>query len=101
MSIRAACCLVVFLAAGACGGGSSGPSNPAPSPPNSGGITISGREPLGWSQAAGTLAGYTFSIYVDGDKRDAPDPSCTPAGAGTFDCRSSLPPMANGVHTLE
>ena len=101
--LRVACCLGLLLAASACGGGSGSPapSNPSPSPPGSGGATISGREPLGWSQAADSIAGYTFAIYVDGDKRDAPDASCTPATSGTFECRSSLPSMSNGVHTLE
>ena len=87
----------------ACGGGS---SSPAPTPGGGGGgTTISGKERIGWDQAAddaAQVAGLRFAIYVDGARSEMTDISCG-AGSGpqTFSCSGKGPDLARGSHTLE
>lgn len=94
--------LITVFAAG-CGSG----TPPAPSP--GGGSptaeSITGRERIGWNQqAAGVteLATFRYAIYVDGTRSEIADASCSAAPDATgFPCSGKLPPMANGIHTLE
>jgi glucose/arabinose dehydrogenase len=100
-----------FLAASAVAIVASGCANSTPSPPSTGTpsgspIAIRGNERLGWDQgASGTdeLATIGFALYLDRvrlvvDRRNV---SCTATSATTFDCRTPLPSMTQGTHTLE
>src|SRR3990170_7049280 len=84
---------VVFLAA--CGRGSSGPPD-----------TVTGRERLGWDQAAADadeLAQLSYAVYVDGTtKLSLAGVTCeqTPGPSG-FPCAAPLPELSPGTHTLE
>ncbi|MEO5897990.1 MAG: PQQ-dependent sugar dehydrogenase [Vicinamibacterales bacterium] len=92
--------LAVTLAS-ACGGS----SPPTPSPGNSNGDSITGRERLGWDQKAADaaeLASFRYAIYVDGARSEMADVSCatTPSAAG-YGCSGRMPSLTNGVHLLE
>ena len=94
-------CLVALLASIACD--SSKPPSSSPPPANAG-ETITGRERIGWVQAAGEseLAGYGYALYVDGTRRVLDSPTCTAAAsAGTWNCAAPLPPITPGTHSLE
>lgn len=98
------CALVLASAVlPACGGGGGSPS---PSPPGGPvGESITGRERIGWDQAAASsadLAALRYAIYVDGTRSEIADVTCaSTAGAAGFPCSGRLPPMSNGTHTLE
>jgi glucose/arabinose dehydrogenase len=86
-----------------CGGGGGSPS---PAPPGGGaGETITGRERIGWDQAAASaadLATLRYAIYVDGTRSEIAEVSCaSTAGPAGFACSGRLPPMSSGTHTLE
>ena len=95
--------VITFLAAAACGSG----THPAPSPPagSSGSPYITGRERIGWEQAAGgfsELAPFHYAIYVDGVRSEIADSSCSAtAGSAGFPCSGKLPFMSNGAHMLQ
>jgi glucose/arabinose dehydrogenase len=98
---RSLICLLVALATAACG--NSRP--PTPSPPGTGGETITGRERIGWDQPASStseLATFRYALYVDGARGEVASATCAPAaGPGGFPCSGALPTMAPGAHTLE
>jgi hypothetical protein len=102
----AATALLALPALASCGGSSS--PSPPPSSPGSGNsgsadiIQITGRERLGWSQAANDITTLHFAVYVDNNRVDLPSATCqTAATSGTFDCESPLPPLTPGPHALE
>ncbi len=85
--------------------GSSDPPDETP-PPGSGGggNTISGRERIGWTQAAenaAQVATFEFAAYVDGGTRRVLEgKNCS--GSGTsFDCSAQLPSLTAGQHSIE
>jgi glucose/arabinose dehydrogenase len=101
MARRSLICLLIALAAAACG--DSRP--PTPSPPGNGNETITGRERIGWDQPASSpaeLATFRYALYVDGTRFEVAGTTCAPAAsAGGFACSGALPTMAPGAHTLE
>jgi glucose/arabinose dehydrogenase len=96
--------LLVLAAALFCGC-ESNDEPPAPSPGNGTGETITGRERIGWDQAAASaaeLATFRFAIYVDGARSELAGVSCgSTAGAAGFECSGQLPTMTTGSHVLE
>lgn len=95
--LACATCLLAF----ACGRS----SPPTPSPPGGSGESITGRERLGWDQAAGSaaeLATFRYAIYVDNVRSELADVTCgqTP-GPNGYPCSGRLPAMSNGSHVLE
>jgi len=101
-SMRRSWILVTLLAI-ACG--SSPQPAPSPGPGTGTGESITGRERIGWDQAASDareLATFRYVIYVDGSRSDIADASCgASAGSSGFACSGRLPAMSNGAHTLE
>jgi glucose/arabinose dehydrogenase len=95
--------VITFLAAAACGSGKA--PAPSPGPGNANAQSITGRERIGWDQAADSssdLADFRFAIYVDGVRGEVVDSSCSAtAGPSGFPCTGKLPFMSNGSHTLE
>ena len=95
--------VITFLAAAACGSGKA----PAPSPgaASVNAQSITGRERIGWDQAAASfeeLSAFHFAIYVDGVRSELAESSCSAtAGSAGFPCTGKLPFMSNGSHTLE
>jgi glucose/arabinose dehydrogenase len=91
-----------FAVAVAC---SSNDNPPESSPGTGSGETITGRERLGWDQAASSaaeLSSYRFAIYVDGTRSDMIDVTCaSSSGSSGFACSGRLPSMSNGSHVLE
>jgi glucose/arabinose dehydrogenase len=90
----------------ACAVGCNSNDTPAePSPGTGTGETITGRERLGWDQAAASAAElntYRFAIYVDGNRSEMSDVTCAAsAGPSGFPCSGRLPAMSNGSHVLE
>ncbi len=85
--------------------GSSGTPPASPDPGSGGTISITGRERIGWDQPADSpaqLSTLRYAIYVDGERNDVADVSCgATAGASGYSCSGKLPPMTNGMHTLE
>src|SRR5688572_3948327 len=84
-------CLLLLVLAVACG--DSRP--PTPSPPGTGvGETITGRERIGWDQAAANaseLATFRYAIYVDGARSELADVTCAQtATAVGFACSARL-----------
>jgi glucose/arabinose dehydrogenase len=98
--------MIVLLAsvlAGSCGESNNDPETPEPGP--DAGQPITGRERLGWDQAAENVAQlntFRYAIYVDNLRSEIADVSCatTRTDAG-FACSGRLPPMGNGTHVLE
>ena len=91
--------LAISIGFASCGGSTSTPTNP-PSTTSNPPITISGREHIGWTQAADSVANYVFLLYVDDIRNQLPQAACT-GSAAAFDCNSPLPPLTNGKHTLQ
>jgi aldose sugar dehydrogenase len=93
---------ITFLATAACGAGTQ-PASPAPGAGNPQSIT--GRERIGWDQAADSLSQLTalrYYIYVDGARTEIADTSCsTAAGPSGYLCSGKFPAMSNGSHTIE
>ena len=88
------------LAVAACGGN---PSPPGSSDPGGSDERITGRERLGWNQAAADsreLSTFGYVAYVDNNRVALTGVSCGQAG-GTFQCSSNMPPMSAGSHTIE
>lgn len=80
-------------------------SPPTPSAGVGGGESITGRERLGWDQAAAStteLATFRYAIYVDNVRSVLADVTCgqTP-GPNGYPCSGRLPAMSNGSHVLE
>jgi glucose/arabinose dehydrogenase len=95
-----ACALAICGAVAACGG--NGP--PAPSPGGGDTGTITGRERLAWDQLAQSdaeLATFRYALYVDGNRTELPNASCTFGPGTVYVCTAQLPSMAPGRHTLE
>jgi glucose/arabinose dehydrogenase len=96
-------CILVTILAAACGS----ETTPPPSSPNGSDAVepITGRERIGWNQAArdaAELATFQYAVYVDGVRSVMADARCTPSQEPSgFPCVASLPPLSNGVHTLE
>ena len=87
-----ACCLVIA----ACS------KKPSPAAPP--GDSITGRERIGWDQAAadGTeVASLRYAVYVDGVRSELTGASCTAAAQAGFSCSAPLPALSAGSHTLE
>lgn len=78
---------------------------PEPSPGGDGGENITGRERIGWDQAAASreeVATLRFAIYVDGARSELAGVSCaSSAGTAGFPCSAQLPSMTAGSHVLE
>ena len=95
---------ITITAVAACGGGSrpptEPPTQPPATPPTNSPTPITGRERIGWTQPASSVADYVFSIYVDNTRVELTGTSCT-AASGAFDCDAPLPPLTNGTHTLQ
>lgn len=95
--------ILVTLFAIACG--SSPQPAPSPGPGTGTGESITGRERIGWDQAASDareLATFRYVIYVDSSRSDIAEASCgASAGSSGFPCSGKLPAMSNGAHTLE
>ncbi len=95
--------ILITLFAAACG--SSRPSPPATGGSGGSPMSITGRERIGWDQPASDvdlLGSLRFAIYVDNNRNEMPDASCSSAlGASGFPCSGQLPPMTNGPHTLQ
>jgi glucose/arabinose dehydrogenase len=91
-----------LLTVAACGGGD-GSSPPSSPPPSGSGETVTGRERVGWTQAAsGSDASVPqFAAYLDGTRRVLDGVVCSGGSAGGLDCNAPLPPMTPGGHTLE
>ena len=81
------------------------PPTPSPGPGNGGSETITGRERIGWDQAASSqaeLATFRYAIYVDGVRSELADVTCASAAAAAgFPCSGRLPAMSAGSHVLE
>src|SRR5579871_6101312 len=92
---------ILACALAACGASSTPPTQTPPATPPDSGTTISGREHIGWTQAADSVAGYVFLLYVDDVRNQLPQAMCTLNSGGSFDCNSPLPPLTNGKHTLQ
>ena len=95
-------CLFAAVLAAAC---QSNGGSPEPSPSPGGGESITGRERIGWDQAAASFAElgtFRFAIYVDGNRSEMADVTCasTPGPSG-FACSGRLPVMTAGAHVLE
>ncbi len=92
--------IVVLLGAAAC---NRTPSNQSP-PGSDPGQTITGREHLGWDQAANDaveLGAFHYALYID-DQRNELASSCdTAPPAGPYSCSAPLPHMNPGSHTLQ
>ncbi len=88
-------CLVLVCAA--CGS--------KPSPPQGPGESITGRERLGWDQAASssfTLSTFQYALYVNGARRVLTGVTCDPVPrAEGFGCSAPLPPLTPGTYTIE
>src|SRR5262245_11908085 len=93
--------ILITLFAAACG------SSRPPATGGSGGspASITGRERVGWDQPASDvdlLGSLRFAIYVDNNRNEMADASCSPVlGTSGFPCSGQLPPMTNGAHTLQ
>ena len=85
--------------------GSSGSPPASPNPGSGGTISITGRERIGWDQAAddpAQLSTLGYAIYVDGERSVLTDVACGPStGSSGYACSARLPAMRNGIHTLE
>lgn len=106
--MRLASVVLAIVVLAGCDGGSQPPQQTPPPPsqaPGPGGESITGRERLGWDQQAPSpaeLASYRYAIYVDGARSEMAGVICAAsAGAAGFPCTGNLPPMSNGVHTIE
>lgn len=75
---------------------------PSPTPPS--GDSITGRERIGWDQAAADateVASLGYAVYVNGVRAELTGASCAAAGQGRFSCSAPLPALSAGSHTLE
>jgi len=92
---------VALTAAAGCGGNDDPP--PSSPPPADSGDTISGRERIGWDQAASDsdISLLEFAGYVDGARNVLTGSTCVRNNSGSFDCSAALPAMSAGRHTLE
>jgi glucose/arabinose dehydrogenase len=103
---RLALVVAALLAVAGCGGSSSAPPPPS-TPPGGGspGDTITGRERIGWDQAASgasELTTFKYAIYLDGNRSEMADVTCADtSGSAGFPCSGKLPAMTAGAHTLE
>lgn len=91
--------LTVMLSS--CGGGGTPP--PASSNPSGTDDHLSGKERLGWNQAAadaGQLARLRYAAYVDGIRVELADVSCSELSGGVSACSSRMPAMTAGAHTI-
>ena len=64
---------------------------------------LSGKERLGWNQAAadaGQLARLRYAAYVDSIRVELADVSCSELSGGVSACSSRMPAMAAGTHTI-
>jgi len=96
-------CILVTILAAACG---SETTRPPASPGGTDAVEpITGRERIGWNQAArdaAELGTLQYAVYVDGVRQPLANASCSASGeASGFLCTAALPPLTNGVHTLE
>lgn len=103
---RARGIVIALLLAGGVFAGCKSSDPPSPSPGNGGpGETITGRERIGWDQAADSLAElatFRYAIYVDGARTEIAEVNCAPtAGPAGFPCSGRLPAMTPGSHVLE
>lgn len=103
---RHAAAIILLCVLAACGDPPAPPTTDPPDPnPPPGGETITGREPIGWTQPATDLVdlgAIRYAIYVDGARRVLETATCgATAGAGGFDCSSPLPSLGAGAHVLE
>ena len=97
------CWMLLAVLSLACGSSGSPPASPDPG--SGGTISITGRERIGWDQAAddpAQLSTLGYAIYVDGERRVLADVSCDPStGSSGYACSGKLPAMTNGIHALE
>jgi hypothetical protein len=98
--VRRGLCLAIIAAASGCGGRA--PASPiTPSPTTNSGTTITGNERIAWTEIDEGADAFVYAVYVDGMRIELSDASCSPSGVAAVDCQALLPPMTNGMHTLE
>ncbi|HET7220006.1 MAG TPA: PQQ-dependent sugar dehydrogenase [Vicinamibacterales bacterium] len=93
--------VVATIGSVACGGGSSPPGS---ADPGKTGEQITGRERLGWTQAAADaneVSAFGYVAYVDGNRTVLAGVNCASGSPGSFNCSSRMPSMSAGSHTLE
>ena len=92
---------VLALSVAACRRSTPEPPGVTPGPVES----VVGTERLGWSQRAADrteLSEFGYAVYVDDVRTELTGVDCTPSStAGTFACSAPLPPMTDGMHTLQ
>jgi len=91
---------LVLLCAVAC---NRTPPNQAP-PSGDGGQTITGREQLGWDQAAVDaieLGAFHYALYIDNARFELASACNTAPPTGPYSCSAPLPHMDPGSHTLQ
>jgi glucose/arabinose dehydrogenase len=97
--------IVLLLAALLIGGCQSNDDTETPEPSPDGGERITGRERLGWDQAAEDVAqlnSFHYAIYVDNNRSELGEVRCEGTrGPSGFPCSGRLPAMTNGIHVLE
>ena len=84
-----------------CGAGDTPP--PASSNLSDTGDRISGNERLGWNQQAADarqLVRLRYAAYVDSNRVELVDVSCSEPSGGMSACSSRMPAMAAGTHTI-
>jgi glucose/arabinose dehydrogenase len=95
--------VLVAVLSVACGSAGSPPESPGAG--SGGPVSITGRERIGWDQAAADLAYLgilQYAIYVDNERGELADVACGSAsGASGYSCSGRLPSMSIGAHTLE
>jgi glucose/arabinose dehydrogenase len=94
---------LALVACAACSKSTTPPPPPATTP--TGPATVTGRENLGWTQSAGSLAEVGtigFYVYIDGQKQSYDGATCQDSGtSGSFTCQAPLPKMNPGARTLQ
>jgi glucose/arabinose dehydrogenase len=102
MRSRLACIVLLCAAASAaCDGGSSSSSSSSSS---DAGQPVTGRERIGWTQAALSLSDaslFQFAAYVDGARRALESVTCAPGSGDSVECSAPMPTLTAGRHTIE
>jgi len=95
----------VFIAVLSLACGSAGSPPESPGSGTAGPLAITGRERIGWDQAAASatdLAILQYALYVDDERNELADVACgSTTGTSGYSCSGRLPSMPIGAHTLE
>lgn len=97
--LRVSVAMVAAFVATACDGGSPTPPGPVTPAPVPGATQVTGRERLAWLQP-GNGTQVSFRAYVDDAGVSLDTATCVVEG-GESQCSAPLPPMSDGVHTVE